>query len=171
MKYIDITKAAYEANGRSRACQKCHFKGQPTEHVCEICSTAFVEGFQKGAAFLIKEQQNSYKELIRRFNKDYGTVISRRKLKLYEEIKELEEALIEYSKGVRTGSNPTYDSIKDEIGDVLVVITHISHLLGTSATELLNASVKKNEIRKKNPNYKRNHEHKDLDYETEKRNN
>lgn len=171
MKYIDIIKAAHEANGRSKSCKKCYFKERPTEHVCAVCGSGFVEGFQKGVVFLMKTQKDAYKDIIQRFNEDYGTDIEKRKVKLYEELTELEEALVNYAKDVRTGKKPTYDAIKDELGDVLLVITHVSHLLGTSTEYLLNKAVEKAEKRKVNPDYKRTHPHKNISYETEKRNN
>ncbi len=47
-----VTKAARMANGRSRACAKCHLKdikGICLPHYQKACSDAFIEGFKKGA--------------------------------------------------------------------------------------------------------------------------
>ena len=42
-----IKKKASQANGRSRACKKCHFIFRDTD-VCKVCRNAFVEGYMKG---------------------------------------------------------------------------------------------------------------------------
>lgn len=55
-----ITKAAKQANGRSRTCIACPFtkdrKICPPE-IRRICSDAFVEGFKKGVKWLQQKQK------------------------------------------------------------------------------------------------------------------
>ena len=51
MARMSIDKAANLANLRSRACKNCHFNLNSTRGVCEVCFSAFVEGFKKGAKY------------------------------------------------------------------------------------------------------------------------
>lgn len=92
------------------------------------------------------------------FNADYGTNIERRLIKLNEELNELKEALYNYFDNSKSG-NIDYSDIKDEMGDVLAVITHVCSLIGTDPRTLFFKAVEKIERRKTDPNYKRTHPH------------
>lgn len=45
-------KAARKADGLSTMCKKCRIQPDPDSIMCRACSSAFVEGFQKGAKWL-----------------------------------------------------------------------------------------------------------------------
>lgn len=45
-------KAARKADGLSTMCKKCKMQPNPDSIMCQACSRAFVEGFQKGAKWL-----------------------------------------------------------------------------------------------------------------------
>lgn len=45
-------KAARKADGLSTMCKKCRIQPDPDTIMCRACSSAFVEGFQKGAKWL-----------------------------------------------------------------------------------------------------------------------
>lgn len=92
------------------------------------------------------------------FNADYGTNIERRLIKLNEELNELKEALYNYFDNSKSG-NIDYSDIKDEMGDVLAVMTHVCSLIGTDPRTLFFEAVEKIERRKTDPNYKRTHPH------------
>ena len=89
-------------------------------------------------------------------NKYFGTNIERRLIKLNEELNELKDAIYDYFDPAKNG-NVDYTDVKDEIGDVLAVITHICSLIGTDPSELFWEAVDKIEGRRKDPNYKRKH--------------
>lgn len=52
------TKAAMTADGRSRRCGSCPLKGC-SPLTFKVCTTAFVEGFRKGAAWQQKKHRTS----------------------------------------------------------------------------------------------------------------
>lgn len=92
------------------------------------------------------------------FNADYGTNIERRLIKLNEELNELLEAIYNYLDNAKSG-NIDYSDIKDEMGDVLAVMTHVCSLIGSDPRTLFFEAVEKIERRKTDPNYKRTHPH------------
>lgn len=48
-KKLSVLDKARQANGRSRACQKCRFyMNMANIEVCKVCANAFVDGYQKG---------------------------------------------------------------------------------------------------------------------------
>lgn len=100
------------------------------------------------------------------FNADYGTNIERRLIELNEELNELKEALYNYFDNSKSG-NIDYSDIKDEMGDVLAVMTHVCSLIGTDPQTLFFEAVEKIERRKTDPNYKRTHPHIDTLQEME----
>ena len=62
-----VIEAAKQANGRSRMCTKCPMRNQfgiCTADAIKVCSKAFVEGFEKGVKWYIKnlKKQNNYGE-------------------------------------------------------------------------------------------------------------
>ena len=59
-----IIQLANEANGRSRACEKCYFRKYGSVEVCKVCRNAFMEGYLKGrkqAIYEIKKNRNENK--------------------------------------------------------------------------------------------------------------
>lgn len=114
------------------------------------CYDSHIDGFKKGAKFSIKKE----KEAVVMFNEDFGTDINKRLSKLAEETGELSQAIAEYNAGLNG-----IEAIKDEMSDVLAVLTHVSSLLGTDTRELLENALDKIIKRKKDPNYKRLHPH------------
>ena len=134
------------------------------------CFDSFVEGFKKGAKFYKEQEKNKERGFIEMANKDYGTNIKLRLIKLNEELIELKEALYNYFDISKWGYID-YSDIKDEMGDVLAVMTHVCSLIGTDPRTLFFEAVEKIERRKTDPSYKRTHPHKNISYETEKRNN
>lgn len=151
-----LTKDAKLASGRSYACDKCSIKYlcHCNEEILKACNRAFVEGFKKGAKFYKDESSRTEKEAIAMFNEDYGMNLNTRLRKLAEETGELNQAI----NGYRSGQNGIW-AIKDEMSDVLAVITHVSSLLGTDPRELFENALEKIRKRKKDPNYKRLHPH------------
>lgn len=147
-----LTKAAKLASGRSQRCGTCisYKKRRCTLEITRICHDSFVEGFKKGAHFSIEK----YNEAIKMFNEDYGTDLNKRLRKLLEETIELSQAIVGYNYGLNG-----IEAIKDEMSDVLAVLTHVSSLLGTDQRELLENALDKIIKRKKDPNYKRTHPH------------
>lgn len=147
-----LTKAAKLASGRSQKCNTCilYKERRCSAEIIRVCHDSFVEGFKKGAHFSIKKE----KEAVLMFNQDYGTDINKRLSKLAEESGELIEAIVEYKSGL-----DGIEAVKDEMSDVLAVITHVSGLLNTNTRNLFLQAVDKIEKRKEDPNYKRNHPH------------
>lgn len=147
-----LTKAAKLASGRSQKCETCILrkKRKCDMEVIRVCHDIFVEGYKKGAHFPAKKE----KEAVEMFNQDYGTDINKRLSKLAEETGELSQAIAEYNAGLNG-----IEAIKDEMSDVLAVLTHVSSLLGTDTRELLENALDKIIKRKKDPNYKRLHPH------------
>lgn len=158
-KRININEAAKIANGKSQSCAKCPLKN--SMGVClpkyqRVCSDAFVEGFKKGAKYYKSQQE--MKSFIDMANDYFGTNLDKRFIKLNEELNELKDALYDYFEQQKSG-NIDYSNIKDEMGDVLAVMTHVCSLIGTDPRTLFFEAVEKIEIRKTNPNYKRTHPH------------
>lgn len=159
MKRINgLTKAAKVQAGLSQKCEKCRLK---KEHKCspEInreCFDSFVEGFKKGAKFYKYQEKKQERGFIEMANKYFGTNIEQRLIKLNEEINELKDAIYDYFDQAKHG-NVDYTDVKDEMGDVLAVITHICSLIDTDPSDLFWEAVDKIEGRRKDPNYKRKH--------------
>lgn len=147
-----LTKAAKLASGRSQKCNTCilHKERRCSAEIIRVCHDSFVEGFKKGAHFSIKKE----KEAVLMFNQDYGTDINKRLSKLAEESGALIEAIVEYKSGL-----DGIEAVKDEMSDVLAVLTHVSSLLGTNTSNLFFEAVEKIIKRKEDPNYKRTHPH------------
>lgn len=151
-----ITQAAKLANGRSQKCGTCifHKERRCIMEVKKVCYESFEEGFKKGAKFCKEENTRVEKEAIAMFNKDFGTDLRTRLNKLAEEAGELSKAI----EGYYTGKNGIW-AIKDEMSDVMAVMTHVTSLIGTNTDDLLLEALDKINGRKKDPNYKRTHPH------------
>ena len=161
MKRINgLTKAAKRQAGLSQKCEICRLRkeGKCSLEINRECFDSFVEGFKKGAKFYKGQEKNKERGFIEMANKDYGTNIELRLIKLNEELNELKDAINDFSAQVKSGNADTTD-IKDEMGDVLAVMTHFCSLIGTNPRELFLEAVEKIERRKKDPNYKRKHPH------------
>lgn len=161
MKRINgITKAAKRQAGKSQKCDHCRLRKEHkcSEEVIRECFASFVEGFKKGAKYYKTKQEKKTQGFIDMANKNYGTNIERRLSKLNEELNELKDAIYAYFDPPKSG-NVDYTDIKDEMGDVLAVMTHLCSLIGTDPSKLFWEAVEKIEGRKKDPNYKRKHPH------------
>lgn len=147
-----LTKAAHKSAGNSMMCDSCplHKNRMCTIDMNRACYNSHIEGYKKGAHFPIKKE----KEAIEMFNHDYGTDLNKRLRKLKEETGELNLAIAEYNAGLNG-----IEAIKDEMSDVLAVLTHVSSLLGTDPRELFENALEKIIKRKKDQNYKRLHPH------------
>lgn len=153
---VGLIKAAKLSNGRSQKCATCrlHKERLCNTKIWRSCSDSFVDGFKKGAYHYKAKDKEQYLEAIQMFNADYGMNLSDRLNKLQEETDELKQAISEYI----AGSN-NVDAIIDEMSDVLAVMTHVSHLLGTNTDKMFDNALDKIIKRKKNSNYKRTHPH------------
>lgn len=151
-----LTKEAKMASGRSQKCDSCILRKERrcTQEIMRICHDSFVEGFKKGAKFCKEENTRIEKEAVAMFNEDFGMDLRTRLKKLAEEAGELRQAIV----GYYSGMNGIW-AIKDEMSDVLAVMTHVSSLLNTNPRNLFLESVDKITKRKENPNYKRTHPH------------
>lgn len=118
--------------------------------IIRVCADSHIEGYKKGAYFVEKKR----KDIIGIFDREFGKDLNKRLGKLKEETGELLQAISEYESGL-----DGIESVKDEMSDVLAVLTHVSSLLGIDTMELLENSLDKVIKRKKNPNYKRKHPH------------
>lgn len=147
-----LTKAAHKSAGNSRMCDNCslHKNKMCSPDINRSCYDSHIEGFKKGAHF----SMNKEKEVIAMFNQYFGTDLNKRLRKLEEETTELKQAIIEYNAGLNG-----IEAVKDEMSDVLAVITHVSSLLGTNTRDLFFEAVEKIIKRKEDPNYKRTHPH------------
>ena len=94
------------------------------------------------------------KNLLKIFNQKYGTEIVSRLEKLSEEIKELDNSIA----GFTMGDNGIAE-IKDEMSDVLALITHVCDIVGTNTRQLLFEALDKAKGREKDQDYKRTHPH------------
>lgn len=153
-----LTQSAKKANGNSRKCSTCPLvQSLPfrcTPEICKICSESFIEGYKKGAKFCKEQKTRSEKELINKFTSKYGNEIVSRLYKLSEECQELNDAIA----GFTMGDNGIAE-VKDEMSDVLAVITHVCEIIGTDTRQLLNDALDKAKGREIDPNYKRTHTH------------
>lgn len=156
-KLVGLTEAAKKSSGRSLRCASClvHRIGKfCTPNLLRICNESHIDGFKKGAKFAKNIKSKTEKELLKFFNQKYGTEIVSRLEKLSEECRELNDAIT----GFMMGDNGMVE-IKDEISDVLAVITHICDIIGTDTRQLLAEALDKVQGREKNPDYKRTHPH------------
>ena len=157
-KLSGVTAAAKESSGRSRKCATCPLVEKLplrcTPEIARICNESHIEGFKKGAKFARGMNTLTEKNILKIFSQNYGTEIVSRLEKLSEECQELTEAIA----GFTMGDNGI-EEIKDEMSDVLAVITHISDIIGTNTRQLLFEALDKAKGREKNPDYKRNHPH------------
>ena len=147
-----LTKAAKKSALNSRMCGSCPFEKERkcTPEILRICFDSYVQGYKKGANFTAQTE----KDINSVFNKEFGTDLNMRLKKLLEETKELIEAISEYEAGL-----DGIESVKDEMSDVLAVLTHVSGLIGTDNRRMLEIALDKVLKRKDNPNYKRTHPH------------
>lgn len=124
-----LTKAAHKSAGNSRMCDSCPlYKNKMcSPDINRACYDSHIDGFKKGAKFPIKKE----KEAVAMFNEDFGTDINKRLSKLSEETGELKQAIAEYEAGING-----IEAVKDEMSDVLAVLTHVSILLGTNPRNL-----------------------------------
>ncbi len=86
-------------------------------------------------------------------NRKYGLDFRKRFEKLDEEMEELMEAKEQY---VSDGTLKARDHIKEELADVMAVLTHLASLFDMSIDELLIEALLKIHIRDHNPKYLRN---------------
>ena len=153
-----LTQSAKKANGNSRKCSTCPLvQSLPlrcTPEIGKICSESFIEGYKKGAKFGKEQKTRSEKELIKKFTSKYGNEIVSRLYKLSEECQELNDAIA----GFTMGDNGIAE-VRDEMSDVLAVITHVCDIIGIDTRQLLNDALDKCKGREKDPNYKRTHPH------------
>lgn len=157
-KLVGLDKAARHSSGMSRKCASCPLVQKLplrcTPEISRICNESHIEGFKKGAKFAKKSRSEG--NIIKFFDKKYGREIMSRLEKLLEETQELTEAISCYE----MGDNFLAD-IRDEMADVVAVITHICDIIGTDTRELLQQAYEKVQGREKDPNYKRKHPHKE----------
>ena len=157
-KLVGLDKAARQSSGRSRKCGSCPLAEKLpircTPEISRICNESHIEGFKNGAKFARGMNTLTEKNLLKIFSQKYGTEIVSRLEKLSEECQELTGAIA----GFTMGDNGIAE-IKDEMSDVLAVITHISDIIGTNTRQLLFEALDKAKGREKDPDYKRNHPH------------
>lgn len=154
-KLVGLTEAAKKSSGKSRKCASCSLYGKTCNmEVFCICNESHIEGFKKGAKFGKEQKTRSEKELIKKFTSKYGNEIVSRLYKLSEECQELNDAIA----GFTMGDNGIAE-VKDEMSDVLAVITHVCEIIGTDTRQLLNDALDKAKGRETDPNYKRTHPH------------
>ena len=147
-----LAQAAHKSAGNSMMCNSCilHKNKMCNMDMNRACYDSHVEGFKKGAHFQSKKE----KESLKMFNQDFGTDLNRRLIKLEEETTELKQSIVEYNAWLNG-----IEAVKDEMSDVLAVITHVSSFLGTNPRDLFFEAVDKITNRKEDPNYKRTHPH------------
>ena len=154
-KLVGLTESAKKSSGNSRKCASCSLYGRTCNmEVFRICNESHIEGFKKGAKFANKSKSKTEKDFLKFFNQKYGTEIVSRLEKLSEECQELNDAIT----GFTMGDNGMVE-IKDEMSDVLAVITHICDIIGTDTRQLLAEALDKVQGREKNPDYKRTYPH------------
>lgn len=154
-KLVGLTEAAKKSSGKSRKCASCSLYGKTCNiEVFCICNESHIEGFKKGAKFGKEQKTRPEKELIKKFTSKYGNEIVCRLYKLSEECQELNDAIA----GFTMGDNGIAE-VKDEMSDVLAVITHVCDIIGTDTRQLLNDALDKAKGREIDPNYKRTHPH------------
>lgn len=151
-----ITKAAKRACGKSYQCEKCPIKKSCNLEMMRACFDSFIDGFKKGAHFANNTPSinRKEKEAVKMFDKDFGTDLNMRLVKLEEETGELKQAISMYNAGL-----DGIDAVKDEMSDVLAVITHVCSILGTNVEGLFDDALDKIVGRKTDPDYKRTHPH------------
>ena len=157
-KLVGVTAAAKQSSGNSRKCASCPLVQKLplrcTPEISRIFNEAHIEGFVKGAKFARGMNTLTEKNLLKIFNQKYGTEIVSRLEKLSEECQELNNAIA----GFTMGDNGIAE-IKDEMSDVLALITHVCDIAGTNTRQLLFEALDKVKGREKNPDYKRTHPH------------
>lgn len=157
-KLVGLTEAEKKSNGSSRKCASCPLVQKLplrcTPEISRICTESHIEGFKKGAKFANKSKSKTEKDFLKFCNQKYGTEIVSRLYKLQEECQELNGAIA----GFTIGDNGIAE-VRDEMSDVLAVITHICDIIGTDTRQLLAEALDKVQGREKNPNYKRTHPH------------
>lgn len=157
-KLSGVTAAAKESSGRSRKCATCPLVEKLplrcTPEIARICNESHIEGFKKGAKYGKENKSRIEKDFLKFCNQKYGTEIVSRLDKLQEECQELNDAIA----GFTMGDNGIAE-VRDEMSDVLAVITHVSDIIGTDTRQLLYDALDKIQGRQKNPDYKRTHPH------------
>lgn len=157
-KLVGLTEAAKKSNGRSRKCASCPLVQKLplrcTPEISRICTESHIEGFKKGSKYGKENKSRTEKDFLKFCNHKYGTEIVSRLDKLQEECQELNDAIA----GFTMGDNGIAE-VRDEMSDVLAVITHVCDIIGTDPRQLLCDAYDKIQGREKDPNYKRNHPH------------
>lgn len=157
-KLVELTKAAKKSNGSSRKCASCPLVQKLplrcTPEISRICTESHIEGFKKGAKYGKENKSRTEKDFLRFCNQTYGTEIVSRLDKLQEECQELNNSIA----GFTMGDNGIAE-VRDEMSDVLAVITHVCDIIGTDTRKLLYDALDKIQGREKNPDYKRTHPH------------
>ena len=157
-KLVGLTEAAKKSNGSSRKCASCPLTQKLplrcTPEISRICSESHIEGFKKGAKYGKDNKNRTEKDFLKFCNQKYGTEIVSRLDKLQEECQELNDAIA----GFTMGDNGI-EEVRDEMSDVLAVITHVCDIIGTDIHQLLYDALDKIKGREKNPDYKRTHPH------------
>ena len=157
-KLVGVTAAAKQSSGNRRKCASCPLVQKLplrcTPEISRICNEAHIEGFVKGAKYARGMHSLTEKNILKFHNKKYGTEIVSRLEKLSEECQELNNAIA----GFTMGDNGIAE-IKDEMSDVLAVITHVCDIIGTNTRQLLYETLDKVKGREKDPDYKRTHPH------------
>ena len=157
-KLVGLTKAAKKSNGSSRKCESCPLVQKLplrcTPEISRICTESHIEGFKKGAKYGKENKSRTEKDFLKFCNQKYGTEIVSRLDKLQEECKELNNSIA----GFTMGDNGIAE-VRDEMSDVLAVITHVCDIIGTDTRKLLYDALDKIQGREKNPDYKRTHPH------------
>lgn len=157
-KLVGVTAAAKQSSGNSRKCASCPLVQKLplrcTPEIYRICTESHIEGFKKGAKYGKENKSWTEKDFLKFFNQKYGTEIISRLDKLQEECQELNDAIA----GFTMGDNGIAE-IKDEMSDVLALITHVCDIVGTNTRQLLFEALDKAKGREKNPDYKRIHPH------------
>ncbi|WP_314791430.1 hypothetical protein [Tannerella forsythia] len=88
------------------------------------------------------------------FTKKYSDDLELRFQKLNEEFLELNEAFKDYQVAIDPSDRKRKcEHLKDELGDVQAVLTHICTILGVSQEELLINSLVKSKVREVLPKY------------------
>lgn len=88
------------------------------------------------------------------FTKKHGDDLDARFRKLNEEVWELNKAFENYQGAIDPSDRKRKcEHLKDELGDVQTVLTHICTILGISQEELLINSIVKSKVRGVIPNY------------------
>lgn len=159
-KLSGLTAAAKQSSGNSRKCATCPLVEKLplrcTPEIARICNESHIEGYKKGAKFAKSINLKLKNDVIEFHNEHYGRDIVSRLSKLDEELFELHMAIVGYTIG-----DSGIAEVKDEMSDILSIMLHVCSIAGTDFDKLLYEALDKVKGREKNPDYKRNHPHKE----------